>query len=136
MNKEEIENRIIICEQKVRDYLEVGNTKTAERYNNEIHKWEKILSDLELLDKRKIKELLDYKKGYFCLEQENKKYKEVIDKAIDKLQLLIDIGFDYDGFNQADSLKTLIDELVGYAKESRKILKEVEETDINVGEVE
>lgn len=80
MNKEEIENRIIICEQKVRDYLEVGNTKTAERYNNEIHKWEKILSDLELLYAREIKELLDYKKGYFCLEQENKKYKEVIDK--------------------------------------------------------
>lgn len=57
------------------------------------------------------------------LEQENQKYKEVIDKAIDKLQLLIDIGFDYDGFNQADSLKTLIDELVGYARESRNILK-------------
>lgn len=49
-----------------------------------------------------------------------------IDKAIDKLQLLIDIGFDYDGFNQVESLKTLIDELVEYAKESIVILKEVE----------
>ena len=77
--------------------------------------------------------LLDYIAN---LEQQCKKQKEAIDKAIYKLQLLIDIGFDYDGFNQADSLKTLIDESVGYAKESRKILKEIEETDINVGEVE
>ena len=60
------------------------------------------------------------------LYKQNQKYKEVIDKVIDKLQLLIDIGFDYDGFNQVNSLKTLIDELVGYAKESRNILKEVE----------
>lgn len=60
------------------------------------------------------------------LYRQNQKYKEVIDKVIDKLQLLIDIGFDYDGFNQVNSLKTLIDELVGYAKESRNILKEVE----------
>ena len=84
----------------------------------------------------KYKTFEELKQGIEELQQENQKYKEVIDKVIDKLQLLIDIGFDYDGFNQADSLKTLIDELVGYAKESRKILKEVEETDINVGEVE
>ena len=57
------------------------------------------------------------------LQQQNQKQKEIIDKAIDKLQLLIDIGFDYDGLNQVESLKTLIDELVGYAKESRNILK-------------
>ena len=63
---------------------------------------------------------------YFSLKEQNQKQKEVIDKVIDKLQLLIDIGFDYDGFNQVNSLKTLIDELVGYAKESRNILKEVE----------
>lgn len=48
---------------------------------------------------------------------------KVIDEAIDKIQLLIDIGFDYDGFNQVDSLKTLIDELVRYARESRNILQ-------------
>lgn len=45
------------------------------------------------------------------------------DKAIDKIQLLIDIGFDYDGFNKVESLKGLIDELVSYAIESRDILK-------------
>lgn len=30
-------------------------------------------------------------------------------------QLIIDIGFDYDGFNTAESLKGPIDELVDYA---------------------
>lgn len=60
------------------------------------------------------------------LLEENQEYKEVIDKAIEKLQMLIDIGLDYDGFNQIDSLKTLIDEIVIYAKETRNILKEVE----------
>lgn len=46
-----------------------------------------------------------------------------IDKAIEKIQLLIDIGFDYDGLNQVDSLKGLIDELVSYARDSKEILK-------------
>lgn len=31
-------------------------------------------------------------------------------------QLIIDLGFDYDGFNTVDSLKSLIDELVSYAQ--------------------
>ncbi len=39
MNKEEIESRILTCEIRERDHLEVGNTKTAERYRNEIYKW-------------------------------------------------------------------------------------------------
>lgn len=30
-------------------------------------------------------------------------------------QLIINLGFDYDGFNTVDSLKGLIDELVSYA---------------------
>ncbi len=45
------------------------------------------------------------------------------DKAIEKLTLLIDIGFDYDGYNNIENLKRLIDELVSYARESRKILE-------------
>lgn len=45
------------------------------------------------------------------------------DKAIEKLILLIDIGFDYDGYNDVENLKRLIDELVSYARESRKILE-------------
>lgn len=31
------------------------------------------------------------------------------------LQLIIDLGFDYDDFNNSESLKLLIDELVRYA---------------------
>ena len=45
------------------------------------------------------------------------------DKTIEKLTLLIDIGFDYDGYNNIENLKRLIDELVSYARESRKILE-------------
>lgn len=62
----------------------------------------------------------------YCDEKAKDKIKELenrIEKAIERIQLLIDIGFDYDGFNQSDSLKGLIDELVSYAKESRKILR-------------
>ena len=46
-----------------------------------------------------------------------------IDKAIDKAQLIRDIGFDYDGFNDSESLKILIDELVKYAGDIKKILR-------------
>lgn len=34
------------------------------------------------------------------------------------LQLIIDIGYDYDGFEKTESLKELIDELVGLAKKA------------------
>lgn len=44
-------------------------------------------------------------------------------KAIEKLQLIIDIGFDYDGYNSPEKLKKLIDELVKYAEETKEILK-------------
>ena len=45
------------------------------------------------------------------------------DKAIDKVQYIIDYGFDYDGFNKVESLKGLIDMLVDYARDTKKILK-------------
>ena len=32
-------------------------------------------------------------------------------------KLIIDLGFDYDGYSNADDLKKLIDELVNYAKD-------------------
>lgn len=48
-------------------------------------------------------------------------------------QLLIDIGFDYDGFNQVDSLKGLIDELVIYAERS---IKNDDTTPIYVGAID
>ena len=47
MNREEIENRIEICERRVNTYNEVGNTKNVHKYENEKYKWEKLLSDLD-----------------------------------------------------------------------------------------
>ena len=33
-------------------------------------------------------------------------------------QLIVDLGFDYDGYSNVESLKSLIDELVGYAQKA------------------
>ena len=64
MNRDEIEKRIIICEDRAKGYREVWKNFIADRYDNEKYKWEKLLSDLDLLNERKIKDLLDYKKAY------------------------------------------------------------------------
>ena len=50
-------------------------------------------------------------------------YKSRCEKANDKIQYIIDYGFDYDGFNTVESLKSLIDMLVDYARESKNILQ-------------
>lgn len=50
-------------------------------------------------------------------------YKSRNEKAIDKIQYIIDYGFDYDGFNTVESLKGLIDMLVDYARQSKDILQ-------------
>lgn len=70
MNKEEIYKRIMVCEKKEREFLEVGNTRTANRYHNEIQKWEELLNQL---NPKMEKELNEYRRGYY-------KQKEVIDK--------------------------------------------------------
>lgn len=114
MTREEIESRIMICELRANEYREVGNTKTANRYDNEKHKWEKLLSDLDLLSERKIKELTEYKRGYFDLQEQNQKYKEIIDKAIAHLDLFISS----ENLSEYDTLKILM--------HAKKILKEVE----------
>lgn len=114
MIREEIENRIMICELRANEYREVGNTKTASRYDNEKHKWEKLLSDLDLLNERNTKELLEYKRGYFDLQEQNQKYKEIIDKAIAHLDLFISS----ENLSEYDTLKILM--------HAKKILKEVE----------
>ena len=49
MNREEIENRIEICEERAKGYREVGKNFIADKYDNEKYKWEKLLSDLDLL---------------------------------------------------------------------------------------
>lgn len=70
MKIEEIYKRIMVCEKKERDFLEVGNTRTANRYHNEIQKWEELLNQL---NPKMEKELNEYRRGYY-------KQKEVIDK--------------------------------------------------------
>lgn len=73
MNKEEIENRIEICEERANAYREVGNVKISNKYENEKYKWEKLLNQL---NPKMEKELNEYRRGYY-------KQKEVIDKAIE-----------------------------------------------------
>lgn len=72
MTREEIYKRIMVCEKKARDFLEVGNTRTANRYHNEIQKWKELLNQL---NPKMEQELNEYRRGYY-------KQKEVIDKAI------------------------------------------------------
>ena len=79
MNKEEIENRIIVCEERAKGYREVGKNFIADKYENEKYKWEKLLSDLELLNERKIEELLDYKRGFLKLKDKLNKIEHFID---------------------------------------------------------
>lgn len=55
------------------------------------------------------------------LQQENKQLtrdKNIMQKY---LQLIIDIGYDYDGYNDADNLKAVIDELCKYALYGKKL---------------
>lgn len=75
-----------------------------------------LLMEYNKILKLEVEKLNHYKKLYNVLKDRN-------DKAIEKLTLLIDIGFDYDGYNNIENLKRLIDELVSYARESRKILE-------------
>lgn len=67
MNKEEIKLRMLLCELKEREYLEAGNTKTANRYHNELLKWDKLLEELNstLLEERN-----NYKRAYLKLQSQ------------------------------------------------------------------
>ena len=49
------------------------------------------------------------------LQQENKQLKRDKNIMQNYLQLIIDIGYDYDGYNDVENLKALIDELCKYA---------------------
>ena len=73
MNEEEIRSKILICEIRERDYREVGNTKTAERYNQEKYKWEELLNKI---DPKNYEKLKFYKQGYIRLDEENEQLKK------------------------------------------------------------
>ena len=46
------------------------------------------------------------------------------DCADEWLQLIWSVGYDYDGFNDVDSLKSLIDELVTMSQNARACMRE------------
>ena len=55
-----------------------------------------------------------YKMGISAMEEIEKLKRE--NKIMENyLQLIIDIGYDYDGYNDVEGLKSIIDELVQYA---------------------
>ena len=62
---------------------------------------------------------IEYKNKIQKLEKENqilKREKEIMQKY---LEFIIDLGYDYDGYNDIDNLKLLIDELCAYAKSAK-----------------
>lgn len=40
------------------------------------------------------------------------------------MELIVAIGFDYDGYRTAENLKSLIDEIVHYARQARILLRQ------------
>lgn len=52
--------------------------------------------------------------------------KEIISEL---LTLILDIAVDYDGYNSADSLKELIDEMADYTRLARKLLDDETDAD-------
>lgn len=104
MNKEEIENRIEICEERANAYREVGNVKISNKYENEKYKWEKLLNQL---NPKMEKELNEYRRGYY-------KQKEVIDKAIEWVR---DWTYDANDWFEEDSKPS---ELLDILKEVSK----------------
>lgn len=78
MTEEEIQERISICEDRRRGYLEVGNTKIAGKYSNEIYKWEQLLNKS---DPKRDEQLRDYKIGYEHLKQVLNEIKDYINNA-------------------------------------------------------
>lgn len=107
MTEQEIESRILVCEMKERDYLEVGNTKTANRYSNEKYKWEKLLNKL---DPKRDEQLADYKKGYRILEQA---LNEITD-TLETCKKLMPHEFDWE--EQADNILEKIYKVLGEEK--------------------
>lgn len=101
MNKEEIENRIEICEERANAYREVGNVKISNKYENEKYKWEKLLNQL---NPKMEQELNEYRRGYY-------KQKEVIDKAIEWVKDWMQVKNDW--FKEDSKPSELLDILKG-----------------------
>ena len=80
----------------------------------------------QLFDKYYLALLEKHYSKTYKLQQEKKELSEKIEYLKGKIenkdkwcQLIADIGFDYDGYNDTENLKLLIDEIVKYALFSR-----------------
>lgn len=79
---------------------------------------EKVAIPEELAEDKSFVDLCEMP-SYRDLYEKNEYLKSKIENKDKWCQLIADIGYDYDGFNQVESLKALIDELVKYALYSR-----------------
>lgn len=52
------------------------------------------------------------------------KKKDKLKQVFESITMIIDLGFDYDGFEKSEDLKELIDELVSYARKAKMDLRE------------
>ena len=109
-----MENRYEIDEEKV-----LVITDREELYN-------KCENMEQLFDKYYLPLLEKHYSKTYKMQQKNKELSEKIEYLKEKIenkdkwcQLIADIGFDYDGYNDTENLKLLIDELVKYALFSR-----------------
>ena len=72
------------------------------------------------------KELKEADEAVEYWQKECDKRSKVLDKIKNNNKRIIDYGFDYDGFNNVEDLKKLIDMLVDYAKQNDELLEEIE----------
>lgn len=67
--------------------------------------------------RKQIEESINAHQGLLDLYNKEKKKNKIKDEY---LKLIFDLGFDYDGYEESESLKELIDELVDLAKKAIK----------------
>lgn len=67
--------------------------------------------------RKQIEESINAHQGLLDLYNKEKKKNKIKDEY---LKLICDLGFDYDGYEESESLKELIDELVDLAKKAIK----------------
>lgn len=120
MNAEEIKNEFISCIEgshtlnlaisvlEDREQLKLENRILQEKFS--------IVSEMNVDSYNKYCEMI---KKNNQLKEKNEYLKSKIENKDRWCQLIADIGYDYDGFNQVESLKALIDELVKHALYSR-----------------
>lgn len=73
-------------------------------------------------DKRLNEQILRSEEYYESLKDKVHELSLKINDIKKIAELIVNIGFDYDGYNDSDNLKKIIDELVGYANDILKII--------------